>query len=723
MERKNIIFLIVMSIFFILLSVVAFSFAYFGDLVVEEESVLHATAVNLSTLEAVGEDNDNLFVDIYPGWAGVQKLSLFVSENTPIDARGSYIFSVDTDIDVGYEDGWLTYEVYKTTNPDFNITITKGEETLVDGNYFREDTVNYGDFASGGGEEFVVSGIMKSSDTNITLETSNYTGDMPNTYYYIVYKFLNLDVNQNSVMDKEMNLSLRVDVDREQNTLAAQLGDLPTKLVNVNGREVNKVYGNAAFRTSLNNYVWYSGHLWQIMEVNDRTVKMITADSVTNISYGYQSDFNTSWVNKWLVNEFYANLVNKSILVDTKFCVDTIDSSKITATDYSDGSFLSKKLSAHQKITSCTNEITSKVGLLTFEDYIYAYDAENPQYDASNFIGSEELVYTMTPYDADNLWTTWYNGSEYITYSQIYSNTDTYALSVRPVVTIKSDTLITGGTGFNNNPYVVKEPTASVGSFVNNINVGDFVYLDESNNPFYYYSDQINKDVAIPSSKDKVRYRVVDINEDGSIKVQRTDILRNMSDDIAIAYGSFIPYYCNDADCFEEVDSGCYDNNYYKPLQGFEEYVNTEGENIGYFLNNATNSFYNWFGPNTKNLLIDREVKLDTSGYGNDYSNLDNDPSTAYPYVTNDGNVTATVFLPSWGDMFAANNINFNTLLMNRWQGSDNAISFISATGSGTSAFASLNYGTIRPVVNINNLAKVASGTGTMLDPYSVYMN
>jgi len=58
-----------------------------------------------------------------------------------------------------------------------------------------------------------------------------------------------------------------------------------------------------------NNYVWYSGTLWRMVRVNsDNTVKLVTDDSLANISYstGMSKD---GYVYKWL-NNYYYNLLD-----------------------------------------------------------------------------------------------------------------------------------------------------------------------------------------------------------------------------------------------------------------------------------------------------------------------------------------------------------------------------------------------------------------------------
>ena len=103
------------------------------------------------------------------------------------------------------------------------------------------------------------------------------------------------------------------------------------KNVKVNGVIVNKVVGTKTEKTTIKNRVWHSGQLWQVMETTDEYVKLITANSVTSIAYGPNSNWETSWVRKWL-NEidsesnqdgiFYNNLSRTDLLLDGRFCLD-----------------------------------------------------------------------------------------------------------------------------------------------------------------------------------------------------------------------------------------------------------------------------------------------------------------------------------------------------------------------------------------------------------------
>ena len=76
-------------------------------------------------------------------------------------------------------------------------------------------------------------------------------------------------------------------------------------------------------------YVWYSGKLWRITAINDDgTVKMITEDYMTNISYGTDTSssfydvskkndtsYTGSYVYQWLNEDFLDTLYNKENMI------------------------------------------------------------------------------------------------------------------------------------------------------------------------------------------------------------------------------------------------------------------------------------------------------------------------------------------------------------------------------------------------------------------------
>lgn len=522
-----------------------------------------------------------------------------------------------------------------------------------------------------------------------------------------------------------INLSLKEVIENDTKHIA--------KNVKVNGETVNKVIGTKAEKLTMKNYVWYMGQLWQVLETNDtdETIKLITAQSLTAIAYGETSQWSTSWVRKWLNNVFLNSLEGTELMANTNFCLDKVDT---TSTEITRGDYKILSVSAHTSINNCQNQITEKVGLMTFEDYVYASDGVNADYDGGSFLDEDEGAFTMTAYDNEFLWIQWYEQSfgGYITVNTVAKYTPFglvkgNGLGLRPVISIKDTAIISSGTGTKSNPYIlVNEQIAEENTEIDNAKVGDYIYLDESNNSNNFTSEYVARDLSYSTTKDKVRYRIVSKNTDGSIKVQRADVLRNLPNTVAIKNGMYVPYYYKEGEggCVYGNDTtGCTNNNIFKIEGNTSEYKYTDSINIGDFLNSSSNSFYSWYSDETKNMIEKSTYHRYTDGYKKDYSNLNDGTATTYPGTTNDGDIQANVVLPSYGEMYTGNDINVPYWHINRKYGHNNHVSAIFGSGTAQTTQVFDPSFAVRPVVTLKSTVKISSGEGTMTNPYVLTLN
>lgn len=465
----------------------------------------------------------------------------------------------------------------------------------------------------------------------------------------------------------------------------------------INGVTVNKVYGTYG----LKNYVWFSGHLWQVLETNnvDGTIKLVTADPVTTISYGETNDWGSSWARKWLYNEFYENLDRKDLIEDTLFCMDKVDSYP----------------SSYTKIESCNNTIKEKIGLLSYEDYIYATDGKNI-INSSSFLeenGSKETWLITSPTTSNLQWRTVTSGIVIETVPpegvSDWNYVNSLGRGIRPVISIKDSVLIKSGKGTKSDPYVLSsELIADVNSFISSAKIGNYVYLDESKNPYEStINEMVIKGVTENVSTSKVRYRIVKINEDGSVKLVRASVLTNLPSNIAHD-GRYIPY-TNIYQDYVYFTTSNLNNNF--------SLSDTNG-NLGSYLNTATNSFYNWYSNKTKEMIQLTTWNLFTSGARKDYSNLNNKPKASYPDRTNDGTVIAYVGLPISGEMFTAADTGSGYWLLNRHPGM-NFMADISG-GMENAVYSTYDRLAVRPVVVLKPETYITGGEGTITEPYTL---
>ena len=500
------------------------------------------------------------------------------------------------------------------------------------------------------------------------------------------------------------------------------------KNVVVNGETVNKVKGNKNEKLTMKNYVWYSGQLWQVMETNDtnHTIKLITAQSLTSIAYGLTNEWSTSWVREWLNDGiFYPVLETNGLLTNSTFC---LDEAAVTGTQVSvdDGPIL--QINSHAKINTCTKKVTEKIGLMTFEDYAYANTGTTASYTGGSFLDEDEYTWLITPYTAggklNQMFIEW-STNGYLTVkinTGDWSLTNSHGHGVRPVISIIDTAMIAEGTGTKKDPYILAgERMLDTDNNVNNAKVGDYVYLDESKNPYTFTSEYIARDLTYNTTKDKVRYRIVSKEADGTIKVERADILRNLPNPIAINSGIYVPYYynssCGNIDGVWQT-SGCENHNMFLPNDGSGDYNYAEGKNIAYYLNNASNSFYNWYSNSTKTMIAKSDWNLYTSGSGKNYSTINNNPNAPYPARTMDGVIQAYVGLPSWGEMYSGNDLNAAYWLINRWQDSSSYATYVTVYGDAVGYNAGYHWLGVRPIVRLKSTVKVVSGQGTMTKPY-----
>ena len=396
-------------------------------------------------------------------------------------------------------------------------------------------------------------------------------------------KNYNSDMDSESVVVEEKGDILTFYYTGRDNNPYKTIGTLKDKIeadtnhikmnVVVNGETVNKVYGTKSEKDSvMKNYVWYSGNLWQVLETSDNYIKMVLAHSITAIPYGSTSDWNTSWVRKWLNDTgeeysgiFYNGLDRQDIILNGKFCLDEVEvTTKLKVDGDTDNPHVVTVPTSSTKITSCSNVATDKIGLLTFEDYVYANTGNSATYTGGSFLDEDEFMWTMTKYTKNStypttlVWTQFYNSLDdksgtlavdtggttgSVTKNSTF-RTNTYGLGVRPVIYIKNDVKVREGTGTKKDPFILstnqeyKEETA-----LNQVTIGEYIYLDEENAPEGNHANRIVNGYSITYNKNKVQYRVIDILEDGSIKVERADILRGLDSNVSIREGQYVPFY------------------------------------------------------------------------------------------------------------------------------------------------------------------------------------
>jgi prepilin-type N-terminal cleavage/methylation domain-containing protein len=204
------------------------------------------------------------------------------------------------------------------------------------------------------------------------------------------------------------------------------------------------------------NYVWYSGKLWRIIKVytdedNQTKIKMITQDPIAMLGYGPNNNFDTSYVKKWLNENFYNSLNKKEYILTSNFCVGN-------------------------ETNECSIKSSNKVGLLTYNEF--KNGATTPSsYTTNNYLYINSTQWLMTPYSLSSTWTNKVSGlgvSISAFGSPVY-----YA--VRPVVNLVGTAILDktnypSMNGTSANPYRIEgDSKASANTKLNSRYAGEYV--------------------------------------------------------------------------------------------------------------------------------------------------------------------------------------------------------------------------------------------------------
>lgn len=183
---------------------------------------------------------------------------------------------------------------------------------------------------------------------------------------------------------------------------------------------------------NINNFVQFSGMMWQIINVNeDNSVKLILANASSNVAFGYAEKFTDTNIYRWLTNEFYPHLENskKYIVQNASWCSN-------------EGIFGPADVPAE-----CNGQtFTGPVGLLNIKDLLISSN------DRLTYLKGKQYYWLLDRVNSDN-------GN--IVYSSDYDgfllwNVDGFG-AVRPVINLNTDTFIMGGSGTIAKPYKLND--------------------------------------------------------------------------------------------------------------------------------------------------------------------------------------------------------------------------------------------------------------------------
>lgn len=226
----------------------------------------------------------------------------------------------------------------------------------------------------------------------------------------------------------------------------------------------------------VNNYVWYSGRLWQIISINDQGIKMITDRSQGSVVWAMNLEYNESYIKKWLGEdgEFLNSLGNyQEYLVENEFCIDKFELTNVT----------------------CNNYVNSYVGLLSVNEYLRANGKDS-------YLNNGEYYWLMNSSIGNRAY---YVFSEGGINNETSMNETYYSYGVRPVVVLSKEVNYYGGDGTLESPYQVNMKSEDT---LKSKSVGEYVMINDYR---YRIQKQENKytmlimDELVSDNKNKVK--------------------------------------------------------------------------------------------------------------------------------------------------------------------------------------------------------------------------
>ena len=296
------------------------------------------------------------------------------------------------------------------------------------------------------------------------------------------------DYKLNGIVVDSINGNTKCDLSLTPKTPSSS--ELLTTIVNNKG--TSTTHGKRYQGKNPDNYVWFNDELWRIIgnvpvcltsgcASTENRVKLIRNDSIGAIKYGD----NSTWMGSNIQNLLNTCYLGKASSCDS-YCytsgttaAGTCDYSSdgIDVTDYygnmiedvyynigiGDGTYKTADNYYTQEIASYASA-TSKIGLMYASDWGYAIEGytgtlnSSASYMNKNWLFSNGYEWTMSAYD-----------SSFTLFASNYGHLDDYSDSdddsasansfigrvARPVLYLKSNVYVTGGTGSKIDPYTL----------------------------------------------------------------------------------------------------------------------------------------------------------------------------------------------------------------------------------------------------------------------------
>ena len=176
--------------------------------------------------------------------------------------------------------------------------------------------------------------------------------------------------------------------------------------------------------SNVNNYVYYSGRLFRIIDIKDG-IRLISDDTSSNLVWGIDTNYSESNINKWLSGYLTTLKDSDFYLKENNWCNEKVD-----VNNY-----------------SCNETISSYVGLLSTKDYLEAGGK-------NSYLNNKTYFWTINQ-DMDGK-ALFINNEGGI--NNLVNNMENYySYGIRPVITLREDISILSGDGSKDNPFIIEE--------------------------------------------------------------------------------------------------------------------------------------------------------------------------------------------------------------------------------------------------------------------------
>ena len=524
----------------------------------------------------------------------------------------------------------------------------------------------------------------------ISLDNTTYTEPkLLSSNNNIIYTGYNLAVNAsktlylkvwidnaagNNAINKTFYGTIKVDLYQKRDVPASELiksqivNNTTSTCTNLTVEEDGITYISGTNDCINFNYVWYSGKLWRITAINkDGTMKMITDDLITTISYGRNvifydvskkddTTYTGSYMYQWLNEDFLDTLYNyQNIIVeDSTWNITT-------------SSYISTKLSETTLINNSTIGKNTPVGLLN--SYEYYLSCKNTS-SGSGYLNIGYNWWLLNPYSSSYVWSVSNDGGgDY--------NNPSYSHAARPSINLKSNIQLSGGSGTKDDPYTISEdkeqPTINT-TLLNTRTVGEYVVFDED-------GDSSTKEI----------YRIVGF-EEGKTKLNKNDYIKSGTTTLTKGFGKMNTTYGR----------------------------GTSDDYWDYYLNNT------WYNSLASISMLDKGtyyIKSFEGSYKDSLCNTNNTTETTKDCVkTTSVWNSGYVGLPRYGEMFASQQENGYNSSSDIWlitPYSSSTVWYVRSNSSADTYVLSRTSGT-RPSIYLKSNIVITGGTGTKSDPFTI---